>query len=173
MLINPAHWAFSLFWPVKLLTAEGILSFITQNTELFLKVKSMSTPSYSPKPPPPPIPIPPSPALSPHFHLYLFCSCGKRLSQATHHILSLFPGPDTKELWGIYLRQILCYDARNQPSVENHMANGSSVLEVRTSERPGGCACVFLFLFFSVYLPQASDWQVEDERMSALKRENG
>lgn len=72
MLINPTHWAFSLLWPVKLLTAEGILSYITQNTELFLKVKSMSTPSYSPKPPPPPIPIPPSPALSPHFHLYLF-----------------------------------------------------------------------------------------------------
>lgn len=93
MLINPVHWAFSLLWPVKLLTAEGILSFIIQNTELFLKIKSMSTPSYSPKPPPPPIPIPPSPALSPYFHLYLFALVGRgshrQLITSCHYFLAL------------------------------------------------------------------------------------
>ena len=95
--------------------------------------------------------------------IHLFVSCGKKLWEATRHVLSLFSAPRHGDIkhWGIYSWQKSWCDQGNQLSFEYHMAKGSSLSEVRISERPSGST----ERVFSVLSP-AGEPQVAEGKLS-------
>lgn len=169
---NYSQWRFSLlrelcYIPKHSIVPENEIHVTPPHTHPHHHPTLQTTTTTNPQPS---LPRPPSLL---YLLLYLSPLVGKGSRRQLITTCHYFPALTLKELWGVYSPQISRCDAG---SVENHMASGGSVSEVRASERPSGCTRVSLI--FSPFLPrfylsQAPDWQVEDDRALALKGVKG
>lgn len=123
-----------------------VISCLSQDTDLFLKRKIHVTPPPSLPPLSSPLCLRLSLSLCLFFSsLSSFLFWGNALRGNLSRLVIIF-WPWHIKLWGIYLWQSSCCDLGNQPSVENHMANGSK--NVWNAPKDAHIHIHILFLFF-------------------------